>query len=358
DGMSAAISPLNELTFYGSAQYLNLRRSDNNADSFYPIISNELAAETKNFAGPYEISPEGPEILFAGAERLHRSNNGGLSWNPTSISAVDNGNPILTIAISEANTNLIYVSTSPIVAGQGGIFKSTNGGASWVEGTGLPNRVFMDIITHPTDEDIAYAVCSGFGTDHLWRTTDKGVSWQSWGLGLPDVPTNTLVFHPTNPNIIYLGNDLGVYWSIDDGLTWEQFSDGLPDAVMVMHLSISLDNMKLRVATHGIGVWESPLFDDSIVSIEAADAPTFEVAVFPNPVQRVLNLEITSPESLSGQVLIYDNMGRQAFPAQEVGQASGTQNLRIDVQDLAVGMYHFLLTTENQGRQSGSFIKQ
>ncbi|MEM6723398.1 MAG: T9SS type A sorting domain-containing protein [Bacteroidota bacterium] len=359
DGMSAAISPANGLTLYGSAQFLNLRRSDNDGASFYSIISNEMASETKNFAGPYEISPEGPEILYAGAERLHRSNNGGLSWSPTSISPVDNGNPILTIEISEANTNLIYVSTSPITNGAGGVFKTTNDGASWIEGTGLPNRVFMDIVAHPSDENIAFAVCSGFGTDHLWRTSDKGVSWQAWGFGLPDVPTNTLVFHPTNPDILYVGNDLGVYWSINGGLNWELFSNGLPDAVMVMHLSISLDNMKLRVATHGIGVWESPLVDDSTVSIEPTDlSPGINVNVFPNPVQSTLNLEIDGPNIISGQLMIFDNLGRQILPIQEIGQSNGTSMLRVDVQNLPMGTYHYLLETANQGQVSGSFTKQ
>ncbi|MEM6726298.1 MAG: hypothetical protein AAF598_19810, partial [Bacteroidota bacterium] len=54
DGMSAAITPVGSNgTFYGSAQYLNLRRSTNDGDSFLPIITNERAVENKRFAGPY-----------------------------------------------------------------------------------------------------------------------------------------------------------------------------------------------------------------------------------------------------------------------------------------------------------------
>ncbi|MEM6726297.1 MAG: hypothetical protein AAF598_19805, partial [Bacteroidota bacterium] len=231
----------------------------------------------------------------------------------------------MTIAISPVDFNLIYVSTSPIFNGPGGVFRSTNDGASWLEGSGLPDRVFMDIVAHPSDENIAYAVCGGFGTDHLWRSDDKGLTWQAWGVGLPDVPTHTMVFHPSIEDIQFIGNDLGVYWSYDGGLNWEIYSNGLPDAVMVMHLSISEANNKLRVATHGYGVWESPILNNPLVSIEETIRPEVAVRIFPNPVMETLNIQIDYDEVNNGQLFLYDNWGRQIRTVKDILVSGGSQ---------------------------------
>ncbi len=122
----------------------------------------------------------------------------------------------------------------------------------------------MDIDVNPDDPNTAYVVFSGFGTSHLFKTTDAGNSWIDKGAGLPDVPTSAIVIDPDYTDRIYLGNDLGVFVSLDGGDTWETFSDGLVDAVIVMDLNISPSNRKLRCVTHGSGVFERPLISGPV----------------------------------------------------------------------------------------------
>ncbi|MBL0132278.1 MAG: T9SS type A sorting domain-containing protein [Chitinophagaceae bacterium] len=76
---------------------------------------------------------------------------------------------------------------------------------------------------------------------------------------MPDVPFNTILIDPSDPRIIYAGCDFGVYVSQDRGANWYDFSAGLWDATYVMDLVAAPGN-KLRAATHGKGIFESPRF--------------------------------------------------------------------------------------------------
>ena len=90
-------------------------------------------------------------------------------------------------------------------------------------------------------------------------TRDGGASWQDAGAGLPDLPTSAVVVDPEQPQVVYVGNDLGVFVSPDRGASWQGFSLGLPGAVMAMDLTISPVDRMLRVSTYGNGVFERPL---------------------------------------------------------------------------------------------------
>ena len=100
-------------------------------------------------------------------------------------------------------------------------------------------RFFVDLVVSPVDDQIVYLTLSGFGTSHLYWSDNGGGAWINIGAGLPDVPTQAVIVDPDNPDHLYVGNDLGVYVSVDHGLNWHTFGEGLPTAVMVMDLSIS-----------------------------------------------------------------------------------------------------------------------
>ncbi len=265
DGTSAGIDPSNDNIMYGTYQYMSLQKSIDQGNNWSYIAP---PGSNTGFVAPFVISPINPQILYAGTDLVYKSTNKGSSWNGTG-SGTFNGDPLLALAVAANDQNIVYASTAP-VNHPANIYLTTNGGTGWVNVTqNLPNRYPMDIDVNPDDPNTAYIVFSGFGASHLYKTTNAGSSWLDKGAGLPDVPASAVVIDPDYTDRIYVGNDIGVFVSLDGGDSWQSFSDGLTDAVIVMDLNISLSNRKLRCVTHGSGVFERPLISE-VVPVELA----------------------------------------------------------------------------------------
>ncbi|MEM7101934.1 MAG: T9SS type A sorting domain-containing protein [Bacteroidota bacterium] len=341
DGMSSAINQDDNMVMYGSYQNLGLLRSDNGGLSFSGASPSGAFDELRNFSSPYEIAPSNQDILYAGAQRLYKTENRGESWEPTSIGFVDNGNPILTIAVAFDDPDVLYVGTSDRNGFPPEVYKSEDGGETFIWQWQLPDRYPLDIAFDPLDNQIAYVVFGGFGVDHVWKTINGGQTWNGIGSGLPDIPTNTVVVDPLIPNHVYVGNDHGVYLSRDAGATWELYSDGLPDATLVMHLSISASNQKLRVATHGNGIYQTPLAEEALTSFEEVER-TEVVSLshnFPNPVDTETNISFSLNQSASLKLSLFDISGRNIRTIASGDYARGEHLVKADLSDLAQGAY-------------------
>jgi photosystem II stability/assembly factor-like uncharacterized protein len=119
----------------------------------------------------------------------------------------------------------------------GGVFKSTDGGASW-SSAGLADAAITVLAIDPAKSSTLYA---GTGTDPsapqgfrgMFKSTDGGATWLPINNGLAglfDVRSSitALVIDPQNSNILYAGTSGGgVFRSIDGGTNWSPFNDGL-----------------------------------------------------------------------------------------------------------------------------------
>lgn len=356
DGMCTAIHPENPDILIGSYQRLNLRRSEDGGESFFNITP---GTGGKNFNSPFILDPQNPETIYAGAQRLHRSDDGGFTWAPTSDEWVDEniGNPILTIGVSDADPSNIMVGTSALAGGAPGLYRSADSGQSWEPMQGLPDRIPMEVIYHPGSTDTAYVVFSGFGSQHLYRTEDGGSSWAPLGTGLPDIPANSIVVDPLLPTDLYVATDLGVYASFDSGENWEPYSTNVAAAVMAMHLSISPTNRKLRVATHGLGVYETSLRDPNVIS-SAEDKGTvaedLKISIYPNPVETIANFEYTLPERAGVRLQLLDVAGRPLELLVQGRRNAGQHSVQVDCSDLPGGIYYYSLSGK-YSRSGGTF---
>ncbi len=344
DGMSAAIHYEDDGILFGSSQGLNLYRSENLGPFSYLNIFT-ADNEARCFNGPFELAPAFPDQMYAGAQRLHVSFDRGDTWEPAGTEMIDDGNPVLTIAVDPVNPYLVYVSTAPQF-GPPGLFKSENGGADWTSiSDGLPDRVVTDIAIDPLDPDLLVVSVSGFGAPHVFRSEDGGAGWTALGAEqLPDVPASTVLIDPLVPTHLFLGNDLGVYASLDGGATWELFSGNLPDAAYVMHLSVSADR-QLRAATHGNGIWQAPLPEPPSPTNEPLPAGLGLGAIFPNPAsaQATVTLELARPTAL--ELWLTDGAGRRVRQLANGFFRPGRQPVEVDLQGLAAGYYHCVLLT-------------
>lgn len=333
DGLSTAIHPTNDLIVYGSSQYLNVDKSTDKAVSFNGLsIPGSSAFPNTIFAGPFALSKSNPQVLYAGRSVIYKSINGGQNFTQTNGGNSLDGNPALTVTINPTDPNEVWVTTAPVVNNTSGIFRTTNGGSTWTNMTAnLPNRYFKDVAVDPNNPTNVYVVLSGFGTSHLFKYVgNPGANWIAIGNGLPDVPTNTITIDPLNSQIIYVGNDLGVYVSIDGGLNFQSFSDGLIDATLVFDISISPSNRKLRLATHGRGVFERDMLPVNVTSIQEQAGSEF--VLYPNPAVDLVNVNINLANTFA--VRIVDLNGRVWMRQSEI-----SSGVALSVSGLASGVY-------------------
>lgn len=269
DGGWCAIDPTDKDIMYYEYQYLNLYKSTNGGVHSSPIMSGlPTGSSNANFIAPFVISPSSPNILYAGAKIVYKTTNAGASWFSPSGQLTFNGTSVACVGVSHTNPDHLIAATGTGTLGatpKFEIFASANGGISWgnvtykLNGTdSLPNRYPTDIEFDPTYNTTSYLTYSGYGTSHLFKTTNLGYEWTNISANLPDIPHQAVCVDPEAPENIYVGTDLGVFHSSDYGASWEEFNDGMPSA-MVLDLTISRSNGKLRASTFGNGVYERKL---------------------------------------------------------------------------------------------------
>jgi hypothetical protein len=121
-------------------------------------------------------------------------------------------------------------------------------------------RYTTDIKASLTNKNKAWVTFSGYGSPHVYKTTDAGLSWQKATHSLPDVPVSAIEIHPENDNAVFIGTDIGVFASFDDGASWLPFSKGLPRSPVTdleFHTNrVLLPELTLRASTHGRSMWE------------------------------------------------------------------------------------------------------
>ncbi len=343
DGMSTAVNQSDDQIVYGSWQGLNIMKSTNGGDSFFNAKPTLVSGDYSAFSAPYELAPTNQEIMYAGARYLYKSTNAGSNWNATSGSPVDGANMITNIAISYSNPDLIYVTTSPDPfqgPSSAKVKKSSNGGQSFSTLSGLPNRIAKDIEFDPNDDNILYVTFSGFGTNHVYKTINGGDDWFAVDNGLPDLPTNTVLIDPSNSDFVYVGNDLGVFFSDNGGDSWEDFNEELPEATMVYDLNYSPANNKVRIATHGHGIYQRDLVTESEVAVTENTNRKSKFSIYPNPAldYTTIKLDVSNNQLIS--IYIINTQGKKIRRVFEGHVEQGLNTFSIDqLSDFASGHY-------------------
>jgi len=133
-------------------------------------------------------------------------------------------------------------------------------GAHWTELTDrLPQMKWIARIeTSRFDSGTVYVAQNGKREDdfrpYIYRSTDYGSTWESIADGIPSGPVNVVREDPKNPNVLYVGTDIGAYVSLDGGSTWNTLADGLP-STFVSDMKIHPRDDILVASTHGRGLF-------------------------------------------------------------------------------------------------------
>jgi photosystem II stability/assembly factor-like uncharacterized protein len=209
---------------------------------------------------PYIIDPTNSQTLYAGYEDVWKTTDRGDNW--TQISTITTSDKIRSMAIANSNTQVLYVADPYI------IWKTIDGGNNWTDITGtLPtsSSSIRAIAVKNDDENTLWVCFSGYNANRVFESTDGGATWNNISTGLPNIPTSSIIQNKqsTSDVELYLGTEVGVYLKKGTA-NWTFYNDNLPN-VTIGELEIYYDannpqSSKLRAATYGRGLWETPVF--------------------------------------------------------------------------------------------------
>jgi len=247
-----AFHPEHKHVYYTAVSSGGLFKTENNGTTWTPLFDGEGSYAL----GVVELDPSNPKVVWVGTgennsqrsvgfgDGVYKSVDGGKTW--ANVGLADSGH-ISQIWIDPEDSDTVLVAAQGPLwnsGGDRGLFKSTDGGATWVpiltidEDTGI-NEFFVD----PRDSDRIVA-SSYQRRRHVWtlinggpgsgihRTIDGGASWTEISAGLPqdNMGRIGLAGVADDPDRIYAiieasDEERGIYHSADFGLNWEKRSD-------------------------------------------------------------------------------------------------------------------------------------
>ena len=218
------------------------------------------------------------KVLIASASGgVFKSENAGITWE--SIFDQYGSGSIGSVKFDQNNLDVIWIGTGESAnrnssAYGDGIYKSIDGGKSFINMGLKSTHQIAEIEIHPNNSDVVFVAAVGHlwgytGKRGLFKTIDGGKSWRKIGGGLPSdnkTGCTEIVIHPNNPNIMFAGfyhrlrqpasfisggENGGLYKSIDGGKSWKKITKGLAKGSSGMiDISIHLNNPNIMVMAY------------------------------------------------------------------------------------------------------------
>ncbi len=252
DGMECIVDPTNHERVYVSMYYGNFARSINGGMTFDDMINENITGTKGAWVTPLVISPSDPNMLFAAYEDVWMSDNHGSPGSWEKISKFNINSKLYSMAVAPSDTNYIYACTL------GTIHYSYDGGDTW-DKIPTPSGAISYITVDPKNPRRFWVTISSFNENNKVYEYNGGEFINLSG-NLPNVPVNCLVYQKNSPDRIFIGNDLGVYYSDYGSGIWERYGKDLPN-VVVNELEIQESASLLRAGTYGRGIWETDLIN-------------------------------------------------------------------------------------------------
>ncbi|MBL8143671.1 MAG: DUF1684 domain-containing protein [Acidobacteria bacterium] len=234
-----------------------------------------------NWTYPIAISPHDHETVYVGSQFVHRTRDGGQTWDDISPDltlndpammgdsggltidnlSVEYAGAVFAIAESPVEKGVIWAGTN-----DGLVQVTRDGGATWsnvtANITGMPAKMTVSSVEPSRfDAGTCYIAVDGHQVNirdpHLYKTTDYGRTWTNIGTGIPKSVlsyTHVVREDPKRRGLLYAGTENALLVSFDHGQTWDSLQTNLPQAP-VHWLTIQEHFNDLVVGTYGRGFW-------------------------------------------------------------------------------------------------------
>ncbi|MGY8779061.1 MAG: VPS10 domain-containing protein [Longimicrobiales bacterium] len=294
DGFWTVVDPTDSTIVFSESQGGNMNRYDlitGEKTPMRPITGPRENGDTAkayrfNWNAPLLISQHDPATIYLGGNYLMRSRDRGMSWEEVGgvdltkqidraeleIMGVPGSEPMMsihdgtstygnltTLAESRFTPDVIYAGTD-----DGNFQVTMDGGDTWENVVdripGLPERTYVSRVAPSAHaEGRIYATFDGHRNGdysaYVYVSENYGKDWKRIDDGLPHGwSVNVITEHHRAPNLLFVGNEIGVYFSIDRGESWTQLKNNLP-VVPVDDIAIHPRENDLIVGTHGRSAW-------------------------------------------------------------------------------------------------------
>ena len=291
DGFVARVDPEDPNIVYAESQYGGIVRLDRRTSERVNIRPAEGRGEAPlrfNWEAPFIVSPHSASRLYFGANRLFRSDDRGNTWRAVSGDLTRqtdrNALPVMgrvwppeavaqhqstatwgnisAVAESHRREGLLYVGTD-----DGLVQVSLDGGGTWRPSERLPGLpdygsygVYVQrIYAGKSDESTVYALFdnskNGDFKPYIFKSTTRGASWTAIAADLPgNGPALAFAEDPVNPDLLFVGTEFGLFFSVDGGARWMRLNSNLP-TIPVRDMAVQERESDLVLATFGRGFY-------------------------------------------------------------------------------------------------------
>ena len=265
DGMVVAVDTRDNNIVYTGFQFGNYFRIDKSSGDRKRITPGHDIGNTPNrwnWRTPARLSHHNQDIIYMGSQYVYQSLDQGSTWTTISPDLTKNkksGNvPFATLTVVEESPfefGTLYAGSD-----DGNVWITRNNGGNWSSlNAGLPqDRWVSSIAPSKHQEGLVYITLNGYRFDefntYVFKSTDYGKTWVSIKGNMPEESSNIIVEDHTNPNILYLGTDHGLYVTMDGGNNWNLFQGEIPN-VAIYDMVIQERENDLVIGTHGRSVY-------------------------------------------------------------------------------------------------------
>lgn len=283
DGFDVLPDPLNPDYGYSMSQGGNLGRYNRATGARTSIRPAGPDGERLrfNWSAGLAIDPHDRKTIFYGSQYLHKSSDYGRTWeiispdlttnDPEKQRQIDSGGLTYDVTNAENYTTIVAVAPSPkdrnviwVGTDDGKVQVTRDGGKNWFDATSnIPDAPLGTWVPHihPSDHNAAEAFV--VMEDHrrnnwepyLMHSADYGRTWRNLvsedsveGYAL------SVVQDPVEPRLIFLGTEMGLYFSIDAGQSWNRWTNGFPTN-STMDLAIQPQEHDLVIGTFGRSIY-------------------------------------------------------------------------------------------------------
>ena len=316
DGMETFFSIANPDVVYGTSQNGGLYRSTTAGQTYSNLSIPD--AGSGNWITPFEHDPWFGGVIYAGYDRVYKSEDGGNNWitiSPVFSARLDE------MKISPADNNIIYASHNTV------LHRTLNGGQNWTQLSGYSGRVNY-ISCHPRDPNTVAIATNASAKVFISR--NNGSTWTAYRLNLPDISALSIVWVDNDYNGLYLGTNFGIYYTDDRFDEWILFNNQLPN-VQVNELEINYLENKIYAGTYGRGLWVSNLFEAEPNKV--IDDKLNAIKVYPNPANEIIH--ISWDEQIPADIRVFNIHGKLVMDYRN----QIINSYQLNISNLSAGQY-------------------